>query len=197
MTNDQSLLTGQLVRLTATNAESDAKVFAHWEVDAEYMRQLDSEPHRPHQVKRIKEGIEKEQQDDPNTIAFSVRTLADDRLIGFIAFDGINWQHGDTFVAIGIGDPAYRGNGYGTDAMRVMLRYGFMELNLARVQLNTFSYNERAIKSYLKAGFSIEGRQRGMLLRDGGRWDFIYMSVLRNEWLAMNTDQLTTSSEQA
>jgi len=180
---DSNLLTGQLVRLVAMNAETDAEVFARWDVDTEYMRQLDSGPHLPNRAKKVREGIEKEQSEDPNTIAFSVRTLADDRLIGFVAFDGINWQHGETFVAIGIGDPAYRGNGYGTDAMRVMLRYGFMELNLNRIQLDAFSYNERAIKSYLKAGFVEEGRQRGMLLRNGQRWDFVYMSVLRDEWI--------------
>ncbi len=184
---DSNLLTGQLVRLVAMNAETDAEVFARWDVDTEYMRQLDSGPHLPNRAKKVREGIEKEQSEDPNTIAFSVRTLADDRLIGFVAFDGINWQHGETFVAIGIGDPAYRGNGYGTDAMRVMLRYGFMELNLNRIQLDAFSYNERAIKSYLKAGFAEEGRQRGMLLRNGERWDFVYMGVLRDEWLKRET----------
>jgi RimJ/RimL family protein N-acetyltransferase len=186
---DSDLLTGQLVRLAAMNAETDAEAFARWDSDSEYMRQLDSGPHLPGRTKKIKEAIEKEQSEDPNTITFSVRTLADDRLIGFVAFDGINWQHGETFVAIGIGDPAYRGNGYGTDAMRVVLRYGFMELNLHRIQLDAFSYNERAIKSYLKAGFVVEGRQRGMLLRDGRRWDFVYMGVLRGEWLTMGNDQ--------
>lgn len=184
---DNDLFTGGLVQLVALDAEKDAERFAHWDMDSEYRRQLDSDPHLPNRVKKIKEGIEKEQDEDPNTIAFSVRTLADDKLIGFVAFDGINWQHGDTFVAIGIGDSAYRGNGYGTDAMQVMLRYGFQELNLYRVQLNVFSYNERAIKSYLKAGFNIEGRQRGMLLRNGQRWDFVYMSILRNEWLKRET----------
>ncbi|HSD83117.1 MAG TPA: GNAT family protein [Anaerolineae bacterium] len=181
---DGHLLCGQLVRLSAINPETDAEVFARWEVDSEYMRQLDSGPHQPHQAKKIKEGIEKEQQENSNTSAFAVRTLADDTLIGFVAFDEVNWHHGDTYVAIGIGDPSYRGHGYGTDAMRVMLRYGFTELNLWRVQLNTFSYNERALKSYLKAGFVLEGRQRGMLLRDGQRWDLVYMSVLREDWLA-------------
>jgi RimJ/RimL family protein N-acetyltransferase len=180
---DSNLFTGTLVRLAAVDAEVDAEALARWDVDSEYMRQLDSGPHVPGRARKIKEAIEKEQSENPNTIAFSVRTLADDRFIGFVAFDGINWQHGETFVAIGIGDPAYRGNGYGTDAMRVMLRYGFMELNLNRIQLNAFSYNERAIKSYLKAGFVEEGRQRGMLLRNGQRWDFVYMSVLRDEWL--------------
>jgi RimJ/RimL family protein N-acetyltransferase len=171
------------VRLTAMNAETDAEAFARWDIDSEYLRQLNSRPHLPNRAKKIKEGIEKEQQEDSNTITFSVRTLADDKLIGFVEFDGINWPQGETFVGIGIGDPVYRGNGYGTDAMRVMLRYGFAELNLYRIQLDAFSYNERAIKSYLKAGFIEEGRQRGMLLRDGQRWDFVHMSVLRDEWL--------------
>jgi RimJ/RimL family protein N-acetyltransferase len=183
---NDNLLIGQLVRLTAMNAETAAEGFARWDMDTEYLRQLDSAPHLPNRAKKIKEGIEKDQREDPDTIAFSVWTLADDRLIGFVAFDGINWQHGDTFVAIGMGEPAYRGNGYGTDAMRVMLRYGFQELNLYRIQLNVFSYNERAIKSYLKVGFSVEGRQRGMLRRDGQRWDFVYMGVLREERLALN-----------
>jgi RimJ/RimL family protein N-acetyltransferase len=186
---NNNLLTGQLVRLTAMNAETAAEAFARWDRDSEYLRHLDSDPQWPNRAKKIKEAIEKEQCEDPNTIAFSVRTLAGDQLIGFVAFDGIDWRHGDTFVAIGMGDAAYRGNGYGTDAMRVMLRYGFMELNLQRVQLNVFSYNERAVKSYLKAGFAREGQQRGMLRRDGQRWDFVYMSVLRDEWQAMTNEQ--------
>ena len=97
----------------------------------------------------FREAIEKQQAEDPRTLEFAVRTLADEKLIGFVAFDGIDWQHGDTFVAIGIGEPTYRGHGYGTDALQVMLRYGFRELNLARVQLNVFSYNERAMNKLL------------------------------------------------
>jgi RimJ/RimL family protein N-acetyltransferase len=190
MTNGQSndLLKGKLVRLTAIKSEQDAAVMAHWDLDSEYMRHLDSRPHVPHFARSIKDAIEKTQHEDPNTIELAVRTLEGDQLIGFVAFDGINWRQGDTFVGIGIGDPAYRGKGFGADALRVMLRYGFQELNLFRIQLDVFSYNERAIKSYLKLGFVVEGTMRGMLLRDGQRWDFIYMSVLRAEWLARNNE---------
>jgi RimJ/RimL family protein N-acetyltransferase len=187
---DSDLFTGKLVRLTAIHPETDAAVFARWGADIDYMRHLDSGPQLPDTAKKIKEAIEKEQGEASVTqLEFAVRPLADDQLIGFVAFDGISWQHGDTFVAIGIGDPAYRGKGYGTDAMQVMLRYGFMELNLHRISLDVFEYNERALKSYLKAGFVIEGRQRGMLRRDGRRWDFIYMGILRDEWSAMNNGQ--------
>ncbi len=181
-----NLLTGQLVRLAALNAEEAVEAFARWGVDTEFGRQLNISTRPPNRPQQIQLFLEKEQSEDPTAISFSVRTLADDRMIGFVVFDGINWQHGDTFVAIGVGDPDYRGRGYGTDAMRVMLRFGFQELNLHRIQLNAFSYNERAIKSYLKAGFVLEGRARGMLLRDGQRWDFVYMGVLRKEWLALN-----------
>ena len=66
----------------------------------------------------------------------------------------------------------------------------FMELNLYRVQLERV-FVQRACDQVLpeKRALSIEGRQRGMLLRDGQRWDFVYMSVLRDEWMAMNNDQ--------
>jgi RimJ/RimL family protein N-acetyltransferase len=182
------LTVGKLVRLAALNAKIDAEEFARWDNDVDYLRHLVSSPIIPGSARKIKEIIEKAQSDDSNTVIYSVRSLAEDKLIGFVAFDGIDWQHGDTYVGIGIGHPAYRGKGYGTDALRVMLRYGFQELNLYRVQLNVFSYNERAIKSYLKVGFVTEGRQRGMLLRDGQRRDFVYMSVLRNEWMTINNE---------
>jgi hypothetical protein len=71
----------------------------------------------------------------------------------------------------------------GTDAMRVMLRYVFNELNLRRVSLIVFEYNLRAIRSYEKVGFVHEGRVRRVMQRDGRRWDFLYMGILREEWL--------------
>jgi RimJ/RimL family protein N-acetyltransferase len=66
--------------------------------------------------------------------------------------------------------------------MRIILRYAFTELNLHRVSLDTFEYNPRAIRSYEKAGFKIEGRVRQLLNREGRRWDVIYMGILREEW---------------
>ena len=178
-----TLLQGELVRLVAANAEKDAELLAGWSRDSEYARQLDSDPAHPQSVRRAKEDIQKWMENEsPDNFGFMVRTLADDRLIGFVGLDGIRWTHGDTFVGIGIGDPEYRGNGYGTDAMRVILRYAFTELNLHRVSLDVFEYNPRAIRSYEKAGFVVEGRQRQALNRDGRRWDVIYMGILREEW---------------
>ena len=177
------LLQGELVRLVAANSETDAELFARWSRDSEYMRLQASEPAQLWSQKQTKEEMRKwMEHEKPDTIEFVIRTVAQDRPIGSIGLDGIRWPHGDAFVGIGIGARDCWGNGYGTDAMRVILRYAFAELNLHRVSLDVFEYNPRAIRSYEKAGFCIEGRERQALHRDGRRWDMIYMGILRQEW---------------
>ena len=84
---------------------------------------------------------------------FAIRTLDDDRIIGEIGLDGIRWTHGDCFVGIGLGEREFWGKGYGTDAMKIILRYAFTELNLRRVTLDVFEYNPRGVRSYEKVGF--------------------------------------------
>jgi RimJ/RimL family protein N-acetyltransferase len=99
---------------------------------------------------------------------------------------GISWSNGNSWVGIGIGEREYWGRGYGTDAMRVVLRFAFQELNLHRVSLSVFAYNERAVRSYVKAGFREEGRTRELMLREGTRHDVIEMGILREEWTRAN-----------
>lgn len=174
---------GSLVRLTAESPESLATAFARWNRDSEYLRLLDSDPHRIWSEKKIKEYIEKDmEKDPPEEYFFQVRALDGDRLIGFVGLFPI-WAHQNAWVGIGLGEREYWGKGYGTDAMRLALRYAFTELNLYRVTLNVFEYNPRAIRSYEKAGFCHEGRQRQFLNRNGKRWDVLEMGILREEWL--------------
>ena len=79
--------------------------------------------------------------------------------------------------------------------MRVILRYAFQELNLYRVTLGVFEYNKRAMRSYKKAGFSIEGRIRGEVLRQGRRWDTFIMGILRKEWLELERKRAPSRSD--
>jgi RimJ/RimL family protein N-acetyltransferase len=183
------LFTGELVRLVEADPQTAAEAFHRWALDSEYWRLLASNSPVPWSVKKIKEWIEKELDKTPATsYSFLIRTLEDDRLIGEIGLDGIEWTHGDTFVGIGVGDRACWNKGYGTDAMRIILRYAFTELNLYRVSLDVFEYNPRAIRSYEKAGFKIEGRAREFLHRNGRRWDLIFMGILREEWQALTKE---------
>jgi RimJ/RimL family protein N-acetyltransferase len=68
--------------------------------------------------------------------------------------------------------------------MNLIVQYGFLELNLRRISLGLHEYNPRALRSYEKAGFKLEGRLRGEVLREGRRYDALYMGILREEWLA-------------
>lgn len=183
-----NLFSGRLVRLAAVDVDADPAWFARWDRDTEYGRLLDADPRRLLTARQIKTAIEKEEAEG-REMAFAIRTLAEDQLIGFVDLDGPNWTHGDSFVGIGIGDRAYWGRGYGTDALRVLLRYAFTELNLYRLSLNVFSYNARAIRAYQKIGFAVEGRMREALRRDGQYHDLIFMGILRDEWRRAMTNE--------
>jgi RimJ/RimL family protein N-acetyltransferase len=182
----EDLYTGTLVRLKVLNPATASEAIARWELDSEYHRLDDSDPAFPPSAKRVREKAETAEPPG-DSFTFAIHTLADDRLIGIIGVEVTRWVNGDAYAGIGIGERDVWGKGNGTDAMRVMLRYTFRELNLHRVSLTVFEYNPRAIRSYEKAGFVVEGRLRGWLNREGRRWDMIHMGILREEWERLET----------
>jgi RimJ/RimL family protein N-acetyltransferase len=177
------LFKGELVRLVAEDLDVMAKAISHWALDSEYSRLFASDPCRLWSKNQTGEWLEKELgTEKPDLYIFMIRAMADDRLIGVISLDGIQYAQGDAFASIGVGERDFWGKGYGTDAMRLLLRFAFTELNLRRVTLDVFEYNGRAVHSYEKAGFLVEGRMRAMLKRAGKRWDMLFMGILREEW---------------
>jgi RimJ/RimL family protein N-acetyltransferase len=179
MTNN--LWTGQTVRLALIDPIKDVSLFVQWRNDSEFSRLLDTAPARQYPSQLDKEWLEKENLEN---YVFMIHTLEDDRAIGFIELDGIDWRARDGWIGIGIGDRQQWGKGHGTDAFRVFVRFAFGELNLRRLSLTVFEYNPRAIRSYEKLGFHVEGRERECLRRAGRRWDMIYMGLMRNDWEA-------------
>lgn len=185
---------GSLVRLSAADPEELGKTHPQWARDTELMRLFGSGPARVHSARAGIEYYEKIVKDaPPSHFYFSIRLLAGDRLLGETDLEVTHWAARDAFVGIGIYNRADWGKGYGTDAMKIMLRYAFTELNLRRVTLSVFGYNPRAVRSYEKAGFRHEGRLRGALLKDGKRWDMLYMGIIFDEWKELNSDHSTAS----
>ena len=76
--------------------------------------------------------------------------------------------------------------GYGTEALQLMLDYGFGVLNLHRIELNVFSYNHRAMRVYEKVGFKQEGVQREALFYNHQYHDSILMSILEDEYRTLS-----------
>ena len=179
----KNIFQGEVVHLTSEDPEIIGKAYSHWFRNSEYYRLLDTKHGTMNSVKKIKENIEKNlEKEDLNEFFFLIRTIDNKRLIGFVGLIDINWSQGDCWVGIGLGEREDWGKGYGTDAMRIALRYAFCELNLHRVSLGVFAYNPRAISSYEKVGFKHEGTERSVLNRDGSRADIFCMGILRDEW---------------
>jgi RimJ/RimL family protein N-acetyltransferase len=175
------LLTGEKIYLAALEPEKVAELFNRWSGDTEYWRLANSDPAIQYFVASIKTWLE-EHFYDKDDFFFTIHTRQDNHPIGDVGLSGIDWIHRNAYLGIAIGERGEWGEGYGTDTVRVILRLAFAELNLHRVSLTVFEYNQRAIHSYEKAGFRMEERQRGYLKREGQRWDLLYMGILRREW---------------
>ena len=177
-----SLLHGPRVRLGAFQ-DGDYAALARWHQDTAYLRLLDARPAVPPTPKMLQDEIE-ELQKSQRSYAFGVRLLETDALIGYVEIDGILWAHRVAGLGIGIDDPAYRGQGYGTEAAQLALAFAFRELNLHRITATVFSYNQASLKMCEKLGFTREGAFREFLERDGQRHDMLLLGLLRPEWEA-------------
>lgn len=108
----------------------------------------------------------------------------DGTYIGNVGLHDIEPENRRAELGILIGDKSYWGQGYGTDAIRALLRWAFEYLNLNRVSLRVYAYNRRAIRCYEKSGFRHEGIMRQSRYTDGQYHDEWFMGVLRDEFLA-------------
>ncbi|MBA3308210.1 MAG: GNAT family N-acetyltransferase [Chloroflexi bacterium] len=129
---------------------------------------------------------------EPDSVAYAIHVRLTDRLIGLTTFSALDADNGSVLFHITLGERDVWGQGYGTEATSLMLAHAFERLGLHRVGLSVFSFNDRAIRSYEKAGFRIEGRLRDAIVRDGRYWDEIQMGALRPEWLQRFDDELTS-----
>ena len=116
---------------------------------------------------------------------FSISLLADDRRIGGASLRDHDRENGSAEVAIFITDPGLLGQGLGTDALNCLVDFGFGELRLERIWLQVFDYNERAQRSYEKAGFKTDATLRNARFHHGVHHDVHLMSILRADWLAL------------
>jgi diamine N-acetyltransferase len=102
--------------------------------------------------------------------------------IGNTGFNAIDWRERSAEIGIFIGEKRFWGQGYGREAMQLMISHGFTNLNLNRIFLRVFETNQRAIHCYENAGFVHEGRLRQARFHGDHYIDVILMSVVRSDW---------------
>jgi RimJ/RimL family protein N-acetyltransferase len=111
---------------------------------------------------------------------FAIETL-DGKHIGNIELFDVHHIHRQAELGVVLGEKSYWGQGYGSDAIRALLRFAFEELNLHRVQLRVYEDNARGRRAYEKCGFQLEGRLRDAVYRRGRYYDVLMMGILDHE----------------
>ena len=101
--------------------------------------------------------------------------------IGNCGFHAIDWRNRSVELGIAIGEKRFWNQGYGSEAMRLLVKFGFETLNLHRIWLRVLANNLRAIHSYEKVGFVHEGRMREAEFKNGSYADTLLMSILESE----------------
>ena len=176
-------IAGELVNLRAWERED---VRAAWEAtqspDGRGERLRDW--HKPPKALRAMEAEFDAALVRPDATLLEFIIDVDGRAVGDIDFFRLDVRNRNTLVGLGIWRAEDRGKGYGSDALRALLRWGFAQLNLHRVELNVDVENAPALHVYEKLGFVVEGRQREKHFGDGRFQDELTMAVLRRDFEA-------------
>ncbi|MBZ9686568.1 GNAT family N-acetyltransferase [Clostridium estertheticum] len=176
----KNLLVGEKIVLTSIN-EEDVLEFQKWYNDVSFMRHYDIVSAIPKTIEDVKQLVSEVHKSNTAYI-FAVKDLLKKEFIGVTGFEDISWNNGTALIYIGIGGEKHRGCGYGEEALKLSIEFGFQELNFHRIQLTVLEYNEPAIKLYEKVGFKREGVYREFIHRDGRRYDMYLYGILRSEW---------------
>lgn len=170
-------LVGDRIYLSPRNTE-DAEIFTKWLNDF----QVTDYTGRSSQLLSLAEEKEYLEKNSSQEATFIIVDLNSDTLIGAIGLEQIDHISKIATLGIFIGEADYRSKGYGTEAIKLLLEYGFKYLNLNNIDLRVFEFNSRAIACYKKCGFNEYGRRRKCKFLNGNYYDEILMDILAEEF---------------
>jgi RimJ/RimL family protein N-acetyltransferase len=180
-------LVGKKCYLSPCSVE-DAEKWAEWDNDLEVAIPLGDEAYTQLPLDKTREAIGdmiKKQE-----YVFSIVELETDNLIGRCVLFAMDKVDRRAMLGIAIGEKAYWNKGFGQDATRLLLDYGFNLLNLNNIMLGVFSYNQRAVACYEKVGFKEIGRRRQARIIGGKKYDVILMDILAEEFESVYVNKL-------
>jgi RimJ/RimL family protein N-acetyltransferase len=164
--------------------KADAPSIVRWFNDAEINRNLLR--YRPMTLAEEEEFILSGAGRCEDGIVLGIALRDTDALIGVTGLHPPDLRNRHAAFGITVGEKPEQGKGHGTAATRLILRYAFETLNLNRVWLEVYEYNQSGRRVYEKVGFRTEGVLRQHTYRQGRYWNMIIMGILREEWDAQN-----------
>lgn len=175
------MIYGERVRLRGVERE-DLPRFVAWLNDPEVRENLMMQSPLSHAMEEtwFENMLKRPTEEQP--LVIEVRQEDAWTPVGNCGLFDINWHVRSAEVGIFIGEKSLWNQGYGTEAMQLLLRHGFETYNLNRIHLRVYETNPRAVRSYEKAGFTLEGRERQGMYQQGRYIDVLLMGILRAEW---------------
>jgi RimJ/RimL family protein N-acetyltransferase len=170
---------GKLVLIREVEAD-DLPLVWEWENDSEMGLYLNADPGKRMSMDEVKRRFH-QYRTDPTSGLFII-CAAEGDAIGMLGFDRLYRDIGTCRLFIGIGAKTLWGHGHGTDAMRLALQYFFRDVRLNKVQLSVYDFNTRAIASYRKCGFEVEGVRRNIAYVHGEWCDSIEMAITSEQF---------------
>lgn len=120
--------------------------------------------------------------ENPHSKGFVIAKKEDEDYIGQIDILNIDWKNRTCLLGIVIGDSHNQGKGYGTEAIKLLQKFVFEELNLNKLELEVHDFNLQALNCYKNCGFIEEGRKREKFYSNGKYSDQIFMGILKSEF---------------
>jgi RimJ/RimL family protein N-acetyltransferase len=111
---------------------------------------------------------------------FAIERKEDRMHIGNTSLHDIDWVSRTAWFGLFIGEPAAWNRGFGSDAIRTLVRFAFDEMNLHKLRINVFDYNDRAQHILQGLGFVVEGKLERDFYREGTYHDLVILSVFRD-----------------
>lgn len=130
--------------------------------------------------------VERMMQPSQFSACFVIADKSDESYIGQLDLFRIDWKLRQGEIGVVIGRKDKRGQGVGTEALKLLEEYAFMTLGLERLELEVHMENERALHCYKNAGFTLEGVKRHAYFHNGRFTDVGFMSILAEEWREVN-----------
>ncbi|MFX0027941.1 MAG: GNAT family N-acetyltransferase [Candidatus Hermodarchaeota archaeon] len=143
----------------------------------------------PQIIEEVKKWFEPKQETMKSEIFLEIWHKADEKPIGYAGFIDIRWLDRNAFLFYLIGEPEYWGKGFATEAAKLVLEYGFNELNFNKINATVFTPNVSSVKVVEKNGFKHELTLKKEIYIDGKYIDALKYSILKREWLSLQGDQ--------
>ncbi len=185
MNINTTLYEAETVCLRAIDFDHDPEIESAWTNDSGFLHAASQKiamPLSPAVVKKQYENLEGKLDKERKSFYFTIRSKPAERLLGFAQFYDTEWAHGSASMQIAIGSPADRRQGFGSQAMRLLLQFAFDEANFHRLSAVIGADNPEALRFFQKFGFQQEVCRRKALQRAGKLYDLIHLGLLNAEW---------------